>query len=151
MVSTEECIVCCSIHYIMYAHTYSMGAQDVFVSFTLNVLPQIHLFNLCVSNFTTSSQPLSYVRMYVCGCHLTPCYPYPTGDGHSTFVRSLAEQVLSVDLFLKPKYTFSGILADHVSVGTMLQVRPHLPLEIMDVMSYQNLAPHVSRKYDMHT
>ena len=62
-------------------------------------------------------------------------------------MRSLAERVLCVDPFLKPKYTYSGILADHVSVGTMLQVCPSLPLEIMDAMNYQSLAPHVSHTH----
>lgn len=52
--------------------------------------------------------------------------------------------MLSVDPFLKPKYTYSGIIADHISVGTMLQACPQLPMESMDAMNYQSLAPHVS-------
>ena len=94
---------------------------------------------LCDFHFNSPRSPLLLHLLYI-------------GDSHSTFVHSLAERVLSVDPFLKPKYTYSGILADHVSVMTMLLVRPHLPLEIMDAMGYQSLAPHVSHKlHDEHT
>ena len=98
---------------------------------------------LCDFHFNSPRSPL-----------LLCCIALYVGDSHSTFVHSLAERVLSVDPFLKPKYIYSGILADHVSVVIMLQVRPHLPLEIMDAMGYQSLAPHVSHKHAymyMHT
>lgn len=81
---------------------------------------------------------------HFCNYHSSnPSLSFCTGAVQSTFAHSLAVQVLSVDPFLKPKYTYSGILADHISVGTMLQICPQLPMESMDAMGYQSLAPHV--------
>lgn len=112
-----------------------------------------HTHQLILYPFATSCQALPPYTYYVFVTSALPdlpllcCCLYPVGDSHSTFVHSLVDRVLSVDLFLKPKYTYSGILADHVSVVTMLQVCPHLPLEIMDAMGYQSLAPHVSHEH----
>ena len=149
--------MCYGIYVVYYVHTRYIWVHRMFVSPSPSTSCLKFTSLICVCPI--SPPAVKPYRVYVCTyvvatsplCLMPPSYPYPTGDGHSTFVRSLADRVLSVDLFLKPKYIFSGILADHISMGTMLQVRPHLPLEIMDAMSYQNLAPHVSRKHGMHT
>ena len=127
----------------------------MFISPSLSIAMCLTFTNVfCMYPFAISCQalPLYCVIFTSILPDLLCCYICSTGDSHSTFVHSLAERVLSVDPFLKPKYTYSGILADHVSVMTMLLVRPHLPLEIMDAMGYQSLAPHVSHKlHDEHT
>ena len=130
------------------------------ISSSLSIASCLTLTNLfCMYPFATGCQDLPpYYVIFTSTLPDLPCcsaaFALYIGDSHSTFVHSLAERVLSVDPFLKPKYIYSGILADHVSVVTMLQVRPHLPLEIMDAMGYQSLAPHVSHKHTymyMHT
>ena len=136
----------------MYVHTY-IRIQMMFISSSLSIASSLTLNNLfCMYPFATSCQALPpYYVIFTSTLPDLPCcsaaFALYVGDSHSTFVHLLAERVLSVDPFLKPKYIYSGILADHVSVVTMLQVRPHLPLEIMDAMGYQSLAPHVSHKH----
>ena len=66
------------------------------------------------------------------------------GDVHRSFVSSLVVKVLAVDTFSKAKYTYGAVLLDFTSVSTFLDVRKDLPLELMEAMSHQTLAPHVS-------
>jgi hypothetical protein len=66
-------------------------------------------------------------------------------DGiHDSFVSSLVNKVVSLDPLSKVRYTYATVLLEHTGVSSFLGVRTNLPLELMEAMSHQVLAPHAA-------